>query len=44
VKYLDIGHLSNVTDCGYLANKPDLEVAIIAMTAIIATGKVFFMS
>ena len=34
VKYLDIGHLSNVTDCGYLANMPNLEVAIIAMTAI----------
>lgn len=34
VKYLDIGHLSNVSDCGYLANMPDLEVAIIAMTAI----------
>lgn len=34
VKYLDIGHLSNVRDVGYVANMPDLEVLIIAMTAI----------
>ena len=34
VKYLDLGHLSKVTDVGYVANMPDLEVLIIAMTAI----------
>ena len=34
VKYLDLGHLSLVTDVGYAANMPDLEVLIIAMTAI----------
>ena len=34
VKYLDLGHLSRVTDVGYVANMPNLEVLIIAMTAI----------
>ncbi|MBR4474370.1 MAG: hypothetical protein IKS55_12120 [Oscillospiraceae bacterium] len=34
VKYLDIGHMSFVTDAGWAANMPDLEVLIIAMTAI----------
>ena len=34
VKYLDLGHLDRITDVGYVANMPDLEVLIIAMTAI----------
>ncbi len=34
IKYLDLGHLSYVTDCGYVANMPDLEVLIIAMTGV----------
>ncbi len=34
VKYLDLGHLTWLTDCGYAANMPDLEVLIIAMTGI----------
>jgi hypothetical protein len=34
VKYLDLGHLSLISDCGWAANMPDLEVLIIAMTAI----------
>ena len=34
VKYLDIGHLSAVTDCSWAANMPELETLIIAMTAI----------
>ena len=34
VKYLDLGHLTWLTDCGWAANMPDLEVLIIAMTGI----------
>ncbi|MBR0160048.1 MAG: hypothetical protein IJQ02_01940 [Oscillospiraceae bacterium] len=34
VKYLDLGHLAFIKDVGYVANMPDLEVLIIAMTAI----------
>ena len=34
VRYLDLGHLDRITDVGYVANMPDLEVLIIAMTAI----------
>ena len=34
IKYLDLGHLSFVTDVDYVANMPNLEVLIIAMTAI----------
>ena len=34
VKYLDLGHLSFITDAKWAANMPDLEVLIIAMTAI----------
>lgn len=34
VKYLDLGHLSYISDAGWAANMPDLEVLIIAMTAI----------
>ena len=34
VKYLDLGHLSYLDDVGYASKMPDLEVLIIAMTAI----------
>ena len=34
VKYLDLGHLSWLSDCGWAASMPNLEVLIIAMTAI----------
>ena len=34
LKYLDLGHLSSLNDVGFVANMPDLEVLIIAMTAI----------
>lgn len=34
IKYLDLGHLSNISDVGWAANMPDLEVLIIAMTAV----------
>ena len=34
VKYLDLGHLTWLTDCGWAVNMPDLEVLIIAMTGI----------
>ncbi len=34
VKYLDLGHMSMITDVGYAANMPDLEVLIIAMTGV----------
>ena len=34
VKYLDLGHLYKLTDVGYVANMPELEVLIIAMTGI----------
>ena len=34
VKYLDLGHLSWLDDCGWAASMPNLEVLIIAMTAI----------
>lgn len=34
VKYLDLGHMSDITDAGWAANMPDLESLIIAMTAI----------
>ena len=34
VKYLDLGHLSFITDVKWASNMPDLEVLIIAMTAI----------
>ena len=34
IKYLDLGHLSFLTDLGYVANMPNLEVLIIAMTGI----------
>ena len=34
VKYLDLGHLSSLTDVGYVSNMPNLEVLIIAMTAV----------
>ena len=34
LKYLDLGHLTWLDDCGWAANMPDLEVLIIAMTGI----------
>ena len=34
VKYLDLGHLPLITDVKWAANMPDLEVLIIAMTAV----------
>ena len=34
IKYLDLGHLSWLSDCGWAANMPNLEVLIIAMTAV----------
>jgi hypothetical protein len=34
VKYLDLGHLSLISDVKWAANMPDLEVLIIAMTAV----------
>ncbi len=34
IKYLDLGHLSWLDDCGWAANMPNLEVLIIAMTAV----------
>jgi len=34
VKYLDLGHLPLITDVKWASNMPDLEVLIIAMTAV----------
>ena len=34
VKYLDLGHLTFLDDCSFVASMPDLEVLIIAMTGI----------
>ncbi len=34
LKYLDLGHLTYLTDCSFVADMPDLEVLIIAMTGI----------
>ncbi len=34
LKYLDLGHLTFLTDCSFVADMPDLEVLIIAMTGI----------
>ena len=34
VKYLDLGHLPLITDTKWASNMPDLEVLIIAMTAV----------
>ena len=34
VKYLDLGHNGKMTDISFVSNMPDLEVLIIAMTAV----------
>ncbi len=34
LKYLDLGHLTFLDDCSFVASMPDLEVLIIAMTSI----------